>query len=61
MFTIVPQLSHIYLFVYNHSCSLGLFPSLVFFFPLGNAEINIPISRSLWLPLLKSLEVIFYM
>lgn len=54
MFTIVQQLSHICLFVYNHSCSW----SISKFSFLGNAELNVRISRLLWLALLTSLEVI---
>ena len=51
VFTIVPQPSHIYFSVYSCSCSLYLFPSCFFFFSLRNAQINVPISRFLWLPL----------
>ena len=58
VFTVVPQPSHIYFSVYSRRCSLCVFP-IFFFFSLRNAQINVPIFRSLWLPLLKFLEVIF--
>ena len=49
--------SRIYFSVCSRRCSLCVFPSL--FFSLRNAQINVPIVRSLWLHLLKFLEVIF--